>query len=241
MPLLDHFRPPLSTQRHWESFHTTWASAIADTLNQVWLPEGYFAEEQLHPSARVEIDVAAFEERSGEARDSGVATAVAGRKVWSPPAPSWTIPAIFPDGVEVLVFSSEGGPSLVGAIELVSPGNKDRPESRRAFAIKYASYLHQGVGLVIVDVVTSRLANLHNEMMRLLEQSPTNQLSNSAALYAVAYRPLRRGEEDQIDIWPHELAIGKAMPDLPLSLGGDLVVPVTLEAAYEDACRRRRL
>ena len=25
MPLLDHFHPPLSTQRHWESFHTTWA------------------------------------------------------------------------------------------------------------------------------------------------------------------------------------------------------------------------
>jgi hypothetical protein len=98
MPLLEHFHPPLSTQRHWESFHTTWASAIADWLNEVGLPEGYFAEEQLDPSARVEID-----------------------------------------------------------------------------------------------------------------------------------------------IWPKELAIGKAMPDMPLALGDHLVVPVSLESAYEDACRRRRL
>jgi hypothetical protein len=240
MPLLDHFRPPLSTQRHWESFHTTWASAIADALNEVWLPEGYFAEEQLHPSARVEIDVAAFDE-GGVADANSVATAVAGRRVWSPPAPSWTIPAIFPEGVEVLVFSSEGGPSLVGAIDLVSPGNKDRPESRRAFAIKCASYLHQGIGLVIVDVVTSRLANLHNEIMRLLERPAENQLPDVASLYAVAYRPLRRGDDDQIDIWPQTLAIGQPMPEMPLALGADLVVPVTLEAAYEDACRRRRL
>lgn len=240
MPLLDHFRPPLSTQRHLESFHTTWASAIADSLNDVWLPEGYFAEEQLHPSARVEIDVATFEDAAPEA-SGGAVTAVAPRKVWSPPAPTWTIPAIFPDGVEVLVYSSEGGPSLVGAIELVSPGNKDRPESRRAFAIKGASYLHQGIGLVIVDVVTSRLANLHNEIMRLLDRQADNQLPETSALYAVAYRPLRRGDDDQIDIWPKELMIGQAMPEMPLALGAGLVVPVTLEAAYEDACRRRRL
>jgi hypothetical protein len=25
MPLLDHFRPPLSGSRHWESFHAAWA------------------------------------------------------------------------------------------------------------------------------------------------------------------------------------------------------------------------
>ena len=48
-----------------------------------------------------------------------------------------------------------GGATLVGAIELVSPGNKDRAEAHRAFAAKCASYLHEGIGLVIIDVVTS--------------------------------------------------------------------------------------
>ena len=50
MPLLDHFHPPLSRERHWESFHGTWAGAIADALNRV-LPRGYFAEELTHAGA----------------------------------------------------------------------------------------------------------------------------------------------------------------------------------------------
>ena len=56
------------------------------------------------------------------------------------------------------------------AIELVSPGNKDRPEARRAFAAKCAGYLTAGVGLVVVDIVTDRLANLHNELIELMRQ-----------------------------------------------------------------------
>src|SRR4029079_2665694 len=134
MPLLDHFHPPLSTQRHWESFHTTWATAIADALNEEWLPEGYFAEEQLHPAARVEIDVATFEENASAGRAGGVA--LVGPRTYAPPTPTWTIPNVVIEGSELLVFSSEGGPTLVGAVELVSPANKDRPESRRAFTIK---------------------------------------------------------------------------------------------------------
>src|SRR4051812_25477924 len=159
MPLLDHFHPPLSTQRHWESFHTTWAASIADSLNDDWLPEGYFAEEQLHPAARVEIDVATFEQAPGVGRAGAVAVAPA--RAYLPPAAVWTMPSAVVEGIELQIFASEGGPTLVGAIELISPANKDRVEAPRAFAIKCASFLGQGIGLVIVYVVTSRLANLH--------------------------------------------------------------------------------
>jgi hypothetical protein len=61
MPLLDHFHPPLSETRHWESFHARWAAAIADELNDKLLPAGYYAEEQVHFGGRVEIDVATFD------------------------------------------------------------------------------------------------------------------------------------------------------------------------------------
>jgi hypothetical protein len=237
MPLLDHFRPPLSQERHWESFHTTWAGSIADALNEQWLPEGYFAEEQLHPRARVEIDVATFEEADAANRPAG-GTAVASRATWTPAAPAWTVPLVFAEGVELLVYQREGGPMLVGAIELVSPANKDRPAARKAFAAKCAGYLHAGVGLLIVDVVTSRVANLHNELLSLLERDDCKLV---AELYAVAYRPLWPDDEGRLEIWPAELAVGRTMPDLPLWLGPDLVVPVNLESTYLDACRRRRI
>lgn len=240
MPLLDHFHPPLSTERHWESFHTTWAGAIADALNERWLPEGYFAEEQLHPAARVEIDVATFESSPGTAA-SAERTAVLPRKVWSPPAPAMTLPGTILEGAEVLVFHREGGPTLVGAIELVSPANKDRPETRRTFAAKCASCLSAGVGLVLVDVVTTRAANLHNELMEMLGHDADARLGGSKNLYSVAYHPVRRGEHDQIDVWTAEFAIGDSLPQLPLGIGPDLFVPVDLESAYMAACRRRRL
>src|SRR5437879_5254752 len=58
VPLLDHFRPPLSERRPWESFHATWASTLADLLNQGALPPGFIALETVHSGAAVEIDVA---------------------------------------------------------------------------------------------------------------------------------------------------------------------------------------
>src|SRR5450755_3652596 len=45
------------------------------------------------------------------------------------------------DIVEVCFHDGEGGPRLVAVVELVSPGNKDRLENRRAFAVKCAAYL----------------------------------------------------------------------------------------------------
>ena len=172
MPLLDHFHPPLAPRRHWESFHVNWAGAMADTLNDQLLPDGYFAEEHAQLGARVEIDVATFAESDRDAsppRDGATATIPV--RVWTPPALAVVIPAAFPDSFEVLVFQSEGGTRLVGAIELVSPANKDRDSHRQAFVIKCASYLCQGISLAIVDIVTSRQANLHNQMMHLLGQN----------------------------------------------------------------------
>jgi hypothetical protein len=60
-------------------------------------------------------------------------------------------------------------------------------------------------------------------------------------LYAAAYRPVRREEKEEIDLWAASLALGQALPVLPLALNWELCLPVDLEATYMDACRRRRL
>jgi len=59
----------------------------------------------------------------------------------------------------------------VAAIELVSPGNKDRPEKRNAFVSKCAALLQKGVAVCIVDVVTTRQFNLYAELLQFLGQS----------------------------------------------------------------------
>jgi len=250
MPLLDHFHPPLSVRRHWEAFHAAWAVALMDRLNQDLLPKDYFAEVQVHVGGRVEVDLGTFEadpiaggDRSGDdAIEAGAtATATAPPKVWAPPQPDLHIPAIFPDSVEDLVYSTRGGPTLVGAVELVSPGNKDRPESRRAFAARCVSYLQEGIGLIDVDIVTDRRANLHNAMVDLLALGDECRMPGDPPLYATAYRPTRRPDRESTDVWLSGFAVGESLPTLPLCLLRGPCLPIELEATYAGVRGRSRL
>ncbi len=240
MPLLDHFHPPLYPQRAWESFHSRWANSIADELHRV-LPRRYFAEVHIHLGGQVEADVAEFDyiaEPEGEA-GNGAAGGV-GVRSWAPPAAAMVLPAVFPDDLEVQVRDQTDDARLVAVVELVSPRNKDRDDSRRAFAAKCAAYLQRGVGLLVIDVVTSRQGNLHNEMIGMMQWGDAFRMPAAALLYAAAYRPVRR-DVSQIDFWPSALAVGGPLPLLPLALRGGPAVPLDLETTYTDACQRSRL
>ncbi len=241
MPLLDHFHPPLSERRPWESFHSTWASTLADVLNRDILPPGYIALEQVHAGAAIEIDVATFGERPASPGSGTGGTATVPHTVWAPAAAPLVLPAIFPPGCTVEIVSTEGARTLVAAMELVSPGNKDRPEKRRLFAAKCATYLSRGVGLVVLDVVTNRQGNLHNELIDMLGLGAAFWLPAEQSLYTVAYRPLNEAGQGRIETWPTALAVGQPLPTVPLSLEAEHCLAVDLEAAYGEACQRRRL
>ena len=45
----------------------------------------------------------------------------------------------------------------------------------------------------------------------------------------------------RLESWEHELAVGAALPTLPLWLSPDFMVPLELEATYEDTCRGLRI
>lgn len=240
MPLLDHFHPPLARERHWESFHASWANEIMAALNQGLLPPGYFAETQVHFGSRVEVDVATIERAANPRHrpndNGGVAVETAA------PALILTMPAIFPDEIEIQVFQTSGGATLVGAVELVSPRNKDRPEVRRAFAAKSAAYLQMGVGLILVDVVTERQANLHDELIDLLRQEESYRFPRGGSLYSVAYRPLRTEvDSDQIEMRLAALTLGQPLPTMPLALRAGPSVAIDLETTYTQTRQRSQL
>src|ERR1051325_9248060 len=78
------------------------------------------------------------------------------------------------DEYEVRVYDSARGRRLVAAVELVSPSNKDRPETRRAFVAKCAPLLQQHVSVAIVDTVTSRDFNLYVELLSFLGRTDSS-------------------------------------------------------------------
>ncbi len=242
MPLRDHFHPPLERRRHWEGVHGQWPAVIVQHLAER-LPARYFAEPRVHAGSRVEIDVATFREEDspaavGDVNGGGVATAL-----WAPPRPTRTFPVSFadPDAYEVRVYDEARGFRLVAAVELVSPANKDRPEHRRAFAAKCAAYLQEGVSVIIVDVVTGRNPSLYEELTQLIGLSDPFLEPEPPALYAVACRTISREEVWQLETWSERLAVGSALPTLPLWLTSALAVPLELEATYEETCQALRI
>jgi hypothetical protein len=228
MPLLDHFHPPLSRTHPWRGFHGAWAVAMARLLNAGGLPPGYYAVPFFNRDGPVEIDLAALHPTAGVPADSGTA------RPWAPPEPSLAVsvewPALDDAGVEVL--SDEGDPRLAAAVGLVSPRNKDRQQARAAFAAKCAGYLRRGCGLVVVDLVTVRRADLHTDLPEALGAEPGP--AGPAAPSVVSYRPV--GDTGRLLAWPESLQGGSPLPVVPLWLGGGEMVRLDLGASYEAAC-----
>lgn len=242
MPLRDHFQPPLSDSRSWEEVHGGWPMVIVQQLSKT-LPAGYTAGPRVHLGARVEIDVAAFgkEDRGGystPSSTSGVATAA-----WAPGEPTLAVETAMSDfdEYEVRVYDARRGRRLVGAIELVSPANKDRPETRSQFTAKCAALLRQNVSLIIVDLVTACGFNLYAEMLQLIGEQDPSLGGEPPATYAVACRWVPHGASRWLETWSRPVAPGEKLPCLPVWLTDDLAIPVDLEASYEQTCRDLRI
>ena len=217
MPLLDHFHPPLFPRRSWESFHGGWGCQLAGQLNMRPMRYGFLAEPNIH---------------------NGFMVVVEAREVWAPSPPPLVVPVDFTtlETFEIRIYDEERARTLVAAVELVSPGNKDRPENRRAFLDKCAAYLREGVS-VVVDIVTSRRHNFHETLMELFNGGETAMRAITSDLYAVAYRVRLVGKRTQLEAWPAALALGAPLPTMPLWLTESLCVPLELEAGYQAACR----
>jgi hypothetical protein len=243
MPLRDHFHPPLGDRFHWEEVHGTWVSTLVRDLNFRLLPARYRAAPTTHLGTFVEVDVATFEEESSAPASVGAGNGAVATAVWAPSRPTRTVAVELPaqDVFEVRVYDDRRGARLVAAVEFVSPRNKDRPDARRDFAVKCAAYLQQQVAVVVVDVVADRLASLHAELMRLLGPPAAAPRPEEAPLYTVAYRNFKESDSWRLDLWYESLALGAALPVMPLWLASDLAVPLELEATYEETCRALRL
>ena len=240
MPLRDHFRAPISKHHLWESLHAAWPTMLVLKLN-AHLPESYTAEPRARIGTSYEIDVGAFEREdlSGIAiQEGGVATLP-----YRIPTPTLTLDADIGEQheYEVLIYDQTEGRRLVAAVEFVSPANKNRPDHRRAFVAKCAALLQKNVCVAIVDLVTTRHANLYAELLELMDNSDPDFGFKKPSLYAVTCRTRVARRKPKVDSWAYPMKLGHPLPEIPLCLSEDVVVPLELEASYEDTCKLLRI
>jgi hypothetical protein len=244
MPLRDHFHPPMSKRSSWEGFLGGWPMRIVEELAPS-LPDRFVAEPRVHLGSFYETHVCTFElEDDGTSQlhperdpNGGVATAAQ-----ASPAPTLTLDVKFPEqyAYEVLIFDPERDRRLVAAVEIVSPANKDRPESRLLFVAKCFNLLRQDVCVSIIDVITIRQFNLYTELLALLKRSDP-RLSPPPPIYAVTCRKRRIGPQTKLDAWSSPLAIGQPLPAVPVWLSDTQNVSLDLESSYEETCRVLRI
>ena len=244
MPLRDHFRPPVEDRHSWDELHGMWPGEIVRQLYPI-LPEGYVAAPRVHLGTAFEIDVSTYQQdepaRQEEPRagHGGVTLAA-----WAPPEPTLTLEAELPDQdeYEVRVYDARHGRRRVAAIEIVSPSNKDRPESRRAFVAKVAELLQRDVSVSIVDLVTIRQFNLYADLLELIRGSDPTLGAQPTGLYAVTVRGRKRSRKRSlIDTWFYPMTLGQPLPTVPIWLEIDLPVLLDLETSYEETCRLLRI
>lgn len=242
MPLRDHFRSPLDDLHSWGGLHAMWPAMIVRQLIEV-LPEPYFAEPGVHLGTLYEVDVGTYRDLEPpadltNAGEGGVALAT-----YAPPRPTLTLEPRLPsqDVYEVRIYNSRRNRRLLAAIEIVSPSNKDRPETRGTFVAKVAALLKHDVCVSIVDVVSTSYFNLYAEVLDFLESTDPALGEEPPPMYAATLRLRYDGQRRLMDNWYHSLALGNPLPTLPLWLKPTWAISLDLEQSYEETCRTLRI
>jgi hypothetical protein len=209
-------------------FHQSWTVAISHALNRGGLPPGYFAmiEEK---TGLPEPDVVALD------LDPPADPASGGIDANLQPPQTRIVMRAEADGYarkanRVTIRHPDG--DVVAVLEIVSPGNKDSRHAIEAFADKAEAFLQAGIQLLIVDLFPPGKRDpqgIHKVIWdRIQEEAFTLPPDKPLTLAAYAV-----GSETVAYVEP--VAVGDALPDMPLFLTADEYVPCPLEEAYQTA------
>jgi hypothetical protein len=222
MPIHDWAKVPAGLFHH---FHQDWSVDIARALNRGILPKGVSAlvEQRAGPP---EPDVLAIEGRrwatgGGPARNGGAApvTRIVRR----------TSNEIYADRANRIVLKHHLG-RIIAVIEIVSPGNKDSRAALRDFVEKTIDFLREGIHVLIVDLFPPTPRDplgIHKAIWdELVEEEFVFPPGKDRIL--VSYET---GLERVAYVEP--IAVGDALPDMPLFLASGVHVMVPLERTYQ--------
>jgi len=229
MPIHDWSKVDVSI---FHNFHQSWSVALCEKLNSGLLPTGYFTlvEKRFRKSegdvvALTMTDKAGWFER--ETDGGGIATATrepVARIVLFGESRRYA------DRANVLRIHRKKLGNVVGAIEIVSPGNKKGDKSFQRFKQKSIDYLLHGIQLSIIDLFmpTSRdPRGIHGAIWDEIGDEPYQQ-PEGKPLTVVSYEV---GTAQKAYVEP--VAVGDPLPSMPIFLRPGLYVEMPLEETYE--------
>ena len=236
--LRDHFRSPVNDTHSWDEVHGELADGDRPPLDH-HPPDRVPVCAESPPWLPFEVDVSTYDLDSRDP-DTKAASGDGGTATLTALSPTLTVEADLSeqDEYEVRIYDVERGRQLVAALEIVSPSNKDRPDTRELFVGKVVSLLQQGVCVSLVDLVSVRQANLYVDVLNFLGRADPSLATPPPHLYAVTLRSRKPSKRKHLlDAWFYPMIVGQPLPSLPIWLTPDLRVMLPLETSYEETCR----
>jgi len=214
-------------------FHGAWLFELAGQLNDGVLPAGYYAlgEQVL---GGVIPDVLAFEQRGTLREPTSVAPAAPAPEPTATLTASAEMPEIAPDA-RVLTIRQSGPDRVVAVLEIVSPGNKKEAAEFGALIDKTVALLAKGIHVVVVDLHRPGSFDpdgIANAIWHKLGQS--RLLADPQHRLGVASFAAGR----TVRLYLEPLAVGDALPAMPMFLSEHQHVRLPLDRSYVLAFRR---
>lgn len=225
MPIHDWTRVPAGLFHH---FHQQWSIDVARRLNRGLLPPGVSALVEQH-SGPLESDVLAVESRRRTRRQQpdpsgGVVTL-------DPPTAPLTYRSrkqIYAARANRVVIKHHLG-KTVAVIEIVSPGNKDSKAAIRDFVDKTIEFFRGGIHVLVVDLFPPSPRDPLGVHQLIWDEVGSDPFAFPPGKDRIA-ASYDAGEEKVAYVQP--LAVGDAIPDMPLFLAAGMHVKVPLEPTY---------
>jgi hypothetical protein len=217
------------------SFHNAWITHLGDALNGGLLPPDYYALGEQHAGQLLTDVLTLYAGRpNGEppVPPSGRGLALAE----APPQVRRQLTAIetYRQLRRTLAIRHVSGHRLIALVEIVSPANKDRPASVEALVAKTVEALDLGVHVLLLDLLPPGRHDplgLHGAVWNQFEEGPYDlPLAEPLTVASYAAGPPPKA-------YLEHLAVGGALPDMPLFLHSDWYIPVPLETSYQAAYR----
>ena len=233
MPIHDWTRVSAGTFHH---FHNAWITHLSDRLNGGLLPRGFYAMGEQH-AGQIQTDVLTLHAGGVSPADGGGGVTLLTEAL--PPRVRRRVAASEAAAARLnrrtLTIRHASGHRVVALLEILSPADKDRPSSVADFANKAYSALRQEIHLLVVDLFPPGLHDpqgMHEVIWDGYGDEP-NVPPAETPLTLAAYMARRLLPEAYLEF----VAVGDALPAMPLFLDWHAYVSVPLEETYEAAYR----
>ena len=228
------------------AFHRAWSIRIQDALNEGVLGPDYYAlVEQRDPRREADIltlqlaapDGGADGPSWGGGSDSAGSVALAEAPPRVRTVQRTSEAAEYARRANVVTVRHASGDRPVATIEIVSPGNKDRPATVADFCRKVDECVSAGRHFLLVDVLPPTPPapeGLHAAYWALHGGTPPEPLPADEPLCLASYRSVPVGADFRPEAYLTLGAVGSPLPEMPVFLTAERSIHVPLEQTYAD-------